>query len=100
MASTSAPPGSGPTYSRPLHDWSTNSAAEAASPVYVAARRLCALNDLTLSSLTAGFHTGLPDTVSWGVMTSNGVFYMLIGPNQAQLADSKVKILGTVLVNT
>ena len=83
-----------------MHDWSTNSAAEAASPVYVAARRLCALNDLTLSSLTAGFHTGLPDTVSWGVMTSNGVFYMLIGPNQAQLADSKVKILGTVLVNT
>lgn len=74
-------------------------AAEVANPVYVAARRLCALSGLTFSRLTAGSYLGQPDTMRWGVMTTDGILFMVIGPTQAQLQRSEgVEVLATVPV--
>lgn len=75
-------------------------AAEAADPKYVAAKRLCALNGLTFSRLTAGSFTDQSDTMRWGVMTTNGVFYMVIGPKQAQFQEKTGKVLATIPVET
>ena len=74
-------------------------AAEAADPVYVAARRLCALVGLTFSRLTTGSYLDQPDTTRWGVMTTDGIRFMVIGPTQAQLQLSdEGKVLATVPV--
>jgi hypothetical protein len=72
-------------------------AAEAENPWYVAAaRRLCALRGLTFSRLTTGSITSEPHIMRWGIVTTEGVFYMLIGPEEAELQEAETgKALGT-----
>jgi hypothetical protein len=65
-------------------------AAEAENPWYVAAaRRLCALRGLTFSRLTTGSITSEPHIMRWGIVTTEGVFYMLIGPEEAELQEAE-----------
>lgn len=77
-------------------------AAKAEKPWYVAAaRRLCALKGLTFSRLTTGSITSEPHIMRWGIETTEGAFYMVIGPEEAELQEAETgKVLGTVPLGT
>jgi hypothetical protein len=69
-------------------------AAQAADPMYISARRLCAMKKMEFVKFTVGSKTEQPDTMLWGMHTDQGSFSMLFGPARAELQD---RITGAVL---
>ncbi len=62
------------------------------SPMYFAPRRLCEIAKLQFVRVTAGRPTGKPGVIAWGVMTSDGIRAMILGPNFAELFDKDRKV--------
>ena len=62
-------------------------AALAADPMHIAARALCAMHGITFEGFTTGNRTARHDTMQWGTRTSGGMFWMQLGPEQAELLD-------------
>jgi hypothetical protein len=66
-------------------------AAEAADAKLVAAKALCGIYGLTFQNLTAGSHEGRQgdiEIIRWGMQTNQGLFFVLVTADRAELHPS------------
>jgi hypothetical protein len=66
-------------------------AAEAADAKLVAAKALCTMHGLTFQNLTAGSYEGLQgdiEIIRWGMQTNQGLFFVLVTADRAELHPS------------